>query len=92
MASFRLMHRLTGAVLGGYRVLSATTEEIDLANHRLKESGSPMRFVIDLHPPVAAPALAAPNLPSVARGRELAPVCDLPAANHPDEAIAPQPA
>jgi hypothetical protein len=53
MASFRLMHRLTGVVLGGYRVLSATTEEIDLANHRLKESGSPMRFVIDLHPPVA---------------------------------------
>lgn len=77
MASFRLMHRLTGAVLGGYRVLSATAEEIDLANHRLKESGSPMRFVIDLHPPVAAPVLA--------------PVCDLPGANHPGEAIAPLP-
>ena len=52
MASFRLMHRLTGSVLGGYRVLSATTDEIDIANHRLKESGSLMRFVIDLHPPV----------------------------------------
>jgi hypothetical protein len=88
MASFRLMHRLTGVVLGGYRVLSATAEEIDLANHRLKESGSPMRFVIDLHPPVAA----APNLPSVARGRELAPVCDLPAPNNPGDAIAPLPA
>jgi hypothetical protein len=54
MASFRLMHRLTGVVLDGYRVLSATTDEINRANHRLRESGSPMRFVIDLHPPKQA--------------------------------------
>lgn len=50
MASFRLMHRQTGAVLPGYRVLSATEVEIDEANHRLSTAGSPMRFVIDLHP------------------------------------------
>lgn len=52
MASFRLQHRLTGTVLDGYRVLEATSDEIDLANHRLRESGSSMRFVLDLHPPV----------------------------------------
>jgi hypothetical protein len=54
MASFRLMHRLTGTVIQGYRVLSATADEIAQANHRLQQSGSPMRFVIDLHPPLEA--------------------------------------
>jgi hypothetical protein len=64
MASFRLMHRLTGSVLGGYRVLSATTAEIDIANHRLKESGSLMRFVIDFHPPALSVCdLAAADAP-----------------------------
>lgn len=50
MPSFRLMHRQTGACLAGYRVLSATDDEISQANLRLREAGSPMRFVIDLHP------------------------------------------
>jgi hypothetical protein len=51
MASFRLMHCRTGAVLSGYRVLSATQDEIARANHNLRTSGSEYRFVIDLHPP-----------------------------------------
>jgi hypothetical protein len=45
------MHCRTGAVLGGYRVLSASQDEIARANHNLKTSGSEYRFVIDLHPP-----------------------------------------
>lgn len=51
MASYRLMHRVTGAVLGGYIVLSATQAEIDTANQRLHQTGSAYRYVIDLHPP-----------------------------------------
>ncbi len=61
------MHRLTGTVLDGYRVLEATSDEIDLANHRLRESGSCMRFVLDLHPPVKAVCdLAVANNPDAA--------------------------
>ena len=52
MASFRLMHCRTGAVLNGYRVTSATEDEIARANHNLRGVGSEYRFVVDLHPPV----------------------------------------
>ena len=69
MASFRLMHRQTGAVLSGYRVLCATEAEITDANHRLRESGSLMRFVIDLHPITPA---------------ETAVVCDPVPGQHPE--------
>ena len=57
MASFRLMHCRTGSVLGGYRVLSASQDEIARANHKLRTNGSEYRFVIDLHPPKEATAL-----------------------------------
>lgn len=51
MGSFRLCHRATGTVISGYRVLSATEEEIARANHRMREVGCQFRFVPDMHPP-----------------------------------------
>lgn len=69
MPSFRLMHRQTGACLAGYRVLSATDDEISQANCRLREAGSPMRFVIDLHPPTSLTTAA---------------LCDPALDNHPE--------
>lgn len=54
VASFRLAHRQTGSVIPGYRITSASEDEIARANCRLRESGSSYRFVIDLHPPKAA--------------------------------------
>lgn len=53
MPSFVMCHRYTGQVIQGYRVTSATEEEIARANHRMREVGTPFRFVIDLHPPKA---------------------------------------
>lgn len=76
MASFRLMHCRTGAVLSGYRVLSATQDEIARANHNLRTNGSAYRFVIDLHPPVAKAEA----------------MCDQQEATHPEQAITPVPA
>lgn len=57
MASFRMMHCRTGAVLLGYRVTSATEGEIAQANHNLRRAGSDYRLVVDLHPPVKADAV-----------------------------------
>jgi hypothetical protein len=76
VASFRLMHCRTGAVLGGYRVLSASQDEIARANHKLRTTGSEYRFVIDLHPPQ----------------QTAAPVCNPQDANHPDQATTAVPA
>lgn len=45
MASYRLMNRVTGIILSGYCVLSATEAEIAQANQRLSQSGSTFRFV-----------------------------------------------
>lgn len=45
VSSFRLMHRATSAVLAGYVVLSATQDEINHANSRLREAGSEYRYV-----------------------------------------------
>lgn len=47
MASYRLMHRVTGVVLSGYCVLSATQAEIDQANHRLHQAGSSYRYIVE---------------------------------------------
>jgi len=76
MASFRLMHCRTGAVLNGYRVLSATQDEIARANYNLRSNGSEYRFVIDLHP----------------LERKAAAVCDQQEATHPGEALTAVPA
>jgi hypothetical protein len=99
MASFRLMHRQTGAVLPGYRVLSATEIEIHEANHRLRTAGSPMRFVIDLHPAGGSASggsasggsasggvqPSAPALAEVLQGE--AAVCDARETAHPEPVL-----
>jgi hypothetical protein len=54
MASWRLMHRATGAVLTGYIVLSASPAEIEQANSNLRTSGSGYRYVPNQHEAVAA--------------------------------------
>lgn len=46
--SYRLVNRRTGVPLTGYKVLSAEPEEISMANRRLQEHGSEMRFIPDL--------------------------------------------
>lgn len=51
------MHRITGAVISGYRVLSAAASEIEKANANLRERGSQFRYVPDQHPPQVQPAL-----------------------------------
>ena len=56
MASYRLMHRITGAMLTGYIVLSASQHEIDQANHNLKNRGSEFRFIPNQHEPSALAA------------------------------------
>lgn len=68
MASFRLMNRVTGAVLAGYRVLSAAADEIDQANRNLRINGSPFRFVQDMHPPEPSAQWPMPALQAVQAG------------------------
>lgn len=51
MGSYRMCHRATGVAIPGYRVLSATESEIALANYRLRETGTPFRFVPDTPQP-----------------------------------------
>jgi hypothetical protein len=89
MASFRLMHRQTGAVLPGYRVLSATEIEIHEANHRLRTAGSPMRFVIDLHPAGgSASGGVQPLTPALAEALQGEPaVCDARETAHPEPVL-----
>lgn len=53
MGSYRMCHRATGIAIAGYRVLSATEEEIAQANCRLRETGTPFRFVPDTPEPQA---------------------------------------
>lgn len=43
--SYQLMHRVTGAVLGGYVVMSAMETEIADANRRLAASGQDYRYI-----------------------------------------------
>lgn len=50
MPSYRFQHLMTGAVMPGYRVLSASEDEIQQANRRLQQHGSPLHYVIDIEP------------------------------------------